>query len=115
MNKLITEDSRIFLNINGKEFSFVADSEFARRLSDLAAEAGKRAKDCKECGDDEIDASAFLSYAVDTLIGDGAVERIFGDILPDPLDLCDILGYIADAFHAYRKKRINKIKEEYPW
>ena len=115
MNKLVTDNSKVLLNINGKEFSFIADSDFAQRLSELASEAGKRAKDCKEHGDTEVDASAFLSYAVDTLIGDGTVEQIFGDILPDPIDLCDVLGYIADAFHAYRKKRLKQIEEEYSW
>ena len=111
MNNLTIEAPRIPLCINGKEFSFVPDSEFASRLSLLAAEAGERAEACKDKGEDACEASAFLSYAVDTLIGDGAVEKIFGDILPDPIDLCDILGYIADAFHSYRKRRLKHLKE----
>ena len=111
MNNLIIEAPKIPLCINGKEFSFVPDSEFAERLSLLADEAGKRAEACKKTGEDGYEASAFLSYAVDTLIVDGAVEKIFGDTLPDPIDLCDILGYIADAFHSYRKRRLRRLKE----
>ena len=111
MKNLIIEAPKIPLCINGKEFSFIPDSEFAERLSMLADEAGKRAEECKETGEDLNEASAFLSYAVDTLIGDGAVEKIFGDSLPDPIDLCDILGYVADAFHSYRRRRIKRLKE----
>ena len=111
MNNLIIEAPKIPLCINGKEFSFIPDSDFASRLSMLANEAGKRAEECKESGEDECEASAFLSYAIDTLIGDGAVDKIFGDDLPDPIDLCDILCYIADAFHSYRKRRIKRLKE----
>ncbi len=111
MNSLIIEAPKIPLCINGKEFSFIPNSEFAERLSALADEAGKRAEECKSSGEDTCEASAFLSYAVDTLIGDGAVEKIFGDTLPDPFDLCDILGYIADAFHSYRKRRLMRLKE----
>lgn len=111
MNNLVIETPKIPLSINGKEFSFVPDSEFAERLSLLADEAGKRAEECKETGEDACEASAFLSYAVDMLIGDGAVEKIFGDVLPDPIDLCDILGYIADAFHSYRRRRLTRLKE----
>ena len=111
MNNLIIEAPRIPLCINGNEFFFVPDSEFAERLSHLASEAGTRAEECKDKGEDACEASAFLSYAVDTLIGDGAVEKIFGDVLPDPIDLCDILGYIADAFHSYRKRRLHRLKE----
>ncbi len=115
MNSLIIETPKIQLCINGKEFSFVPNSEFAERLSLLADEAGKRAEECNETGGDTCEASAFLSYAIDTLIGDGAIETIFGDILPDPLDLCDILGYIADAFHSYRKRRLKRLKEGSQW
>ena len=111
MNNLIIEAHTVPLCINGHEFSFVADSEFAERIAALADEAGKRAEKCKETGEDACDATAFLSYAVDTLIGDGAVDVIFGDSAPDPIDLCDILGYISDAFHAYRKRRIERLKE----
>ena len=111
MNNLIIEAPKIPLCINGEEFHFIPDSDFAERLSLLAGEAGKRAEECKDKGEDACEASAFLSYAVDTLIGDGAVERIFGDTLPDPIDLCDILGYISDAFHSYRKRRLRRLKE----
>ncbi len=104
------------LCVNGHEFSFVPDSDFAERLSMLAKEAGKRAETCKKKGDNVCDASAFLSYAVDTLIGDGAVETIFGeDTAPDPIDLCDILSYIADAFHAYKNRRLKRLKEDHEW
>ena len=115
MKNLITKAPEIPLCINGKEFSFIPDSDFAERLSLLADEAGKRAAECEDEREDLTEASAFLSYAVDTLIGDGAVEKIFGDVLPDPLDLCDILGYIADAFHSYRRSRLNRLKEGSSW
>lgn len=115
MKNLLIEAPEIPLCINGKEFSFIPDSDFAEHLSLLAKEAGERAEECKDTGEDTTEASAFLSYAVDTLLGDGAVEKIFGDVLPDPLDLCDILGYIADAFHAYRRRRLNRLKEGSEW
>lgn len=115
MKNLIIEAPEIPLCINGKEFSFVPDSDFAERLSLLADEAGKRAEECKDKENDATEASAFLSYAIDTLIGDGAVEKIFGDVLPDSLDLCEILGYIADAFHSYRRRRLNRLKEGSEW
>ena len=115
MKNLIIEAPSIPLCINGHEFSFVPDSGFAEKLSLLADEAGKRAEESKGKGEDLCEASAFLSYAVDTLIGDGAVETIFGDVLPDPIDLCDILGYVADAFHSYRRRRLRALKEGSQW
>lgn len=111
MKELITDNGMIYLSINGKDFSFKASSEFASRLASLAAEAEKLAED----GASLSEASSFFSYAVDHLIGDGAVQRIFDDEFPDPLDLCDVLGYIADAFHSYRKERLRKIEEGYSW
>ncbi len=115
MKELNIEAVKIPIIINGQEFSFLPDSDFAGRLASLAAEAKERAENCTEEEGDECGASAFLSYAVDVLIGDGAVEKIFGDTLPDPLDLCDVLGHIADAFHIYRRARINRLKEGYSW
>lgn len=111
MKELIIDDAKIFITINGKDFSFTADSEFAEKLSLLASEAEKLADE----GASLTDASAFFSYAVDLLIGDGAVERLFDKDLPDPLDLCDVLGYISDAFHSYRRNRIKRIEEGYEW
>lgn len=109
MNNYTTRDNCIPLSINGVAFSFNADSEFSKKLSALADEVSNKKKDSES--DDEVDVSAFLSYIVDSLLGDGAVERIFGDILPDPLDLCDIISYVADAFGDYRKRRIAALKE----
>lgn len=112
MKQLTIEDATVRFRINGIEFSFVADSEFSLRLSELAREASERAD---LCGSNEIydgsEATAFLCYAIDSLIGDGTIERIFGDTCPDPIDLCDILGIISEAFHEYRTLRLNRIKE----
>lgn len=109
MNNYTIKDSKIPLSINGIAFSFNADSEFSKKLAALADEVSRKKDESKN--EDEVDVSAFLSYIVDSLLGDGAVEAIFGDILPDPLDLCDIISYVADAFGDYRRRRIAALKE----
>lgn len=108
MNNYVIEDNTVRLTVNGKEISFRADSEFSSRLASLANEAAEKKENCEN--DDEIEVSAFLSYVLDTLIGDGTVEKLFGDILPDPLDLCDVISFVADAFGDYRRRRIAAIK-----
>ena len=112
MNELIIKKVTLNVRINGMDFPFIADSEFAMKVSSLAKEATKRANLCAitGCGDG-IEASEFLSYAIDTLIGEGSTKKIFDTQYPDPVDLCDILGLIADVFHSYRRERIRAIKE----
>ena len=110
-NSLILNKVTLTVNINGVDYSFVADHEFALKISSLAKEAEKRAEFCAFIGcDDFYEASKFLSYAVDTLIGEGSSFKIFGTDFPDPIDICDVLGLIADVFHSYRRERIYSIK-----
>ena len=112
MNELILKKVTLSVRINGIDFPFIADSEFAMKVSALAKEATKRANFCAITGsNDGIEASEFLSYAVDTLIGEGSTKKIFDSQHPDPVDLCDILGLIADVFHNYRMERIRAIRE----
>lgn len=114
MNELIIKKVTLSVTINGIDFPFVADSTFAMKISSLAKEALKRADICAFTGcDDCIEASKFLSYAVDTLIGEGASMKIFGTDIPDPADLCDVLGLISDVFHNYRRERIRRLREEH--
>lgn len=114
MNELIIEKVTLNVTINGTDYPFVADGEFARKISGLAKEASRRASICAITGcDDFTEASAFLSHAVDTLIGEGSSFRIFGTDYPDPVDICDVLGRISDVFFAYRRERIAKLRGDY--
>ena len=110
----ITRDPGIVsLRIHGREMSFHADSDFAERLSQLAAEASERAEVAKRLGSrDPKQVRAFLSHAVDVLLGEGTVDDLFGEELPEVLDLMEILTGVADAFHGYRAERLRRIKEE---
>ena len=112
MKQLILEATAVSFSINGKGYSFVPDSEFATMLSELAAEADRRADVCHElCITDGSEAKEFLCQAIDALIGDGTVEDIFGNTDPTPEDLCDVLGLISSAFHEYRRQRLDRIRE----
>ena len=112
MKELIIEAPRVSFSVNGKTFYFTPDSEFAIRLSELASEASRRAELCHRlCIFDGSEAKEFLCLAIDSLIGDGTVEDIFGDTDPDVMDLCDVLGIISSAFHEYRMMRLERIRE----
>ncbi len=114
MNELIIKKVTLNVTINGIDFPFIADSTFAMKISSLAKEALKRADMCALTGcNDYTEASKFLSHAVDTLIGEGSTQKIFGTEIPDPVDLCDVLGLIADIFHGYRRERIRRLKGGY--
>lgn len=114
MNELNLKKVTLSVTINGTEFPFIADQSFAMKISSLAKEAVRRADACALSGcNDCNEASAFLSHAVDTLIGEGSSFKIFGEEYPDPIDLCDVLGLISDVFHAYRRERISRIRGAY--
>jgi hypothetical protein len=110
-NSLVLNKVTLTVNVNGVDYPFVADHEFAMKISSLAKEALKRADICAYTGcDDCVEASKFLSYALDTLIGEGSSYKMFGTDIPDPVEICDVLGLISDVFHSYRRERIYGIK-----
>ena len=112
MKNLILEAPKVSFLINGKTYYFYADNEFASLLSSLAEEATSRAEICHSlCITDGSEAMEFLCQAIDTLVGDGTVEDIFGDSDPNVFDLCEVLGIISAAFHEYRDERLNRIRE----
>ena len=113
MKELILDDCIINIKVNGLQFGFIPDTIFASKLSQLANEASRRAALCKMSGaNDGNEASRFLSYVVDTLLGEGTVETIFGDTAPSPFDLCEIIDTISCEFHSYVKNRLDKLKGE---
>lgn len=113
MKELILDDCIINIKVNGLQFGFIPDTVFASKLQALADEASKRANLCRISGaNDGSEASKFLSYVVDTLLGEGTVETIFGDTAPSPFDLCEIIDTISCEFHSYVKNRLDKLKGE---
>lgn len=100
------------VSFEGHDFSFRSDSAFAEQVADLAEEAERRAVMASaEDRHDPVETAAFLSYAVDSLLGDGTIETIFGEDLPEILPLLDILEGIMEVFHQYRTARIAALKE----
>ena len=101
----------VTLTLNGKRFSFRADSAFSARAAELAEEAEKKAAESEEglCDYDEI--AAFLSYVIDSLLGDGSVEALYGEEEePDAFTLLFWLDEIIGAFHRYRLNRLSRLK-----
>ncbi len=98
--------------IEGKTFPFRADSDFAAQVCLLGEEAERRAAIASaEERNDPVEVAAFLSYAIDCLLGDGAVEEIFGEEIPVVLPLLDILDRITRIFCDYRRSRLAALKE----
>ncbi len=113
MKELKLDPGILSIAIEGRDFTFRADSAFAERVAELAREAERRiVMASAEERHDAVEVAAFLSYAVDSLLGDGTVEAIFGEEMPEILSLLDILDVIMNAFHAYRASRIAKLKGE---
>ena len=112
MNKSAIQDhGLITVTLNGRSFAFHADSDFAARAAELAEEAEKKAAESRQglCDYDEI--AAFLSYVIDSLLGDGAVDDLYGeDDTPDVFTLLFWLDEIIAAFHRYRVNRLSRLK-----
>ena len=112
MQEQILDPGVITLHIGGHRFSFRADSDFAERACQLGEEAERRAALASaEERQKPHEVASFLSYAIDTLIGAGPIETLFGEAVPEILDLLDILNYILDAFHTYRNRRLSRLQE----
>ena len=112
MKELKFHPGILSLRIAGKEFQVKPDSCFAEQLSLLAEEAGRRAAiaaSSKATGEEILE---FLSYAIDSLVGEGTIELLFGEEEPDLFDLCDILSYLCDCFSEYRRERLARLNGE---
>lgn len=111
MKELTLDPGILTVCIDGKLFPFRADSAFAGRVAALAVEASERAEEVKKRKThDPAGVAAFLAYGVDYLLGEGTVTTLFGEREPELLDLCDILGAVADTFHDYRARRLRRLK-----
>ena len=112
MTELKLDPALLSVMIEGKTFSFRADSDFAALIHELGTEAERRANmSSADERNDPVEAAAFLSYAIDCLLGDGAVDTIFGGTDPDTLSLLDILDHIMRVFLEYRAARLAALKE----
>ncbi len=112
MKELKLDPAVLTVWIDGQEFTFRADTAFTKRVAELAAEAERRTAMASAVGrHNEAEVAAFLSHAVDSLLGDGASEIIFGEDVPEILSLLDILDVIMNAFREYRASRIARLKE----
>lgn len=108
-----SDDSRLVLNISGHTFTILANSDLAERVALLAGEAALRADAAHESGEYDIGGvCGFLCRIIDSLVGEGTVETIFGDDEPDVFDLCDIISYICDEFSAYRRRRLSRLAKD---
>jgi hypothetical protein len=112
MKELNLDSGVLRVKVDGKELSFRCDTEFAENAANLAEEAERRAMLAKAHNKNTpYETSAFLSYAIDTLVGDGTVETLFGEDLPDAVALCEVLSLIIDAFDEYRRARLSRLTE----
>ena len=112
MNKTTLHDpGLVTVTLNGRGFTFRADAAFSARAAELAEEAEKKAAESEDglCDYDEI--AAFLSYVIDSLLGDGAVDELYGEEeTPDAFTLLFWLDEIIAAFHRYRLNRLSRLK-----
>lgn len=111
MTEIYIEEPIVRFKISGMDFDFIADTEFCKKLTSLADEASYKRRFGTVHGGNIDDAIGFLTHIIDTLIGEGTVESIYGGESPDPYALLDIINNISDAFHTYVKRRIRVIKE----
>ena len=112
MKELKLDSGMLEIAIEGRTYPFRADVAFAERVAELTGEAERRsAMASAEERNDPVETAAFLSYAVDSLLGDGTVEAVFGEDMPEILPLLDILDGIMTVFCHYRAARIAKLKE----
>ncbi len=104
------DDSYLSLNIGGHVFKVQATSRLAERVRLLAGEASEKADEAREnCEGDFRGVEDFLRCIVDTLIGEGTVDTVFGSDEPDVFDLCEIISYVCDEFSSYRRRRLLRL------
>ncbi len=109
MKELTLQQEVIVLYIAGNRFTVVPDSALADTIASLSCEAERLA--FLASGSNSFSGTRkFLCCAVNSLIGENAVDAIFGDREPDIFDLCDIISYICERFSDYRKKRLDRLR-----
>lgn len=101
-------DCVIPLCINGKEFRLYATSGLSDTLVALAEEAVRLSVLTKDGNRSSVTVK-FLERAIDGILGDGAVDGIFGEREPDICGLCDIVTYIAAEFADYGRMRLDRM------
>ena len=101
-------DCVIPLCINGKDFRLYATSGLSDTLVTLAEEAVRLSVLTKDGNRSSVTVK-FLERAIDGILGDGAVDGIFGEREPDICGLCDIVTYIAAEFFDYGKMRLDRM------
>lgn len=109
-NELTLESCKIPIRISGKTYPLYATPSLSDTVAALADEA-IRLSMLTENGKRSGVTAGFLSRAIDELIGEGAVDDIFGDTEPDLFGLCEILTFITESFGEYRKRRYRQMME----
>lgn len=97
--------------INGRTYTLLAVPELTETLSKLANEAARLSSLTADGGRSGV-AAGFLARAIDTLLGEGTVDEVFGGREPDLFGLCEIITYIAARFGNYREMRRRRLAEE---
>ncbi len=113
MNERLTADPGLIpVCLEGKRFTFRADSDFAACVARLAEEAMEQAENDNSGDRDYPEVAAFLCYVIDSLIGDGTIEELYGEETPDLFTLLTLLDAIIEAFDGYRKRRLTALNRK---
>ena len=103
----------VSVTLYGNAFTFLADSDFSLRLEALADETARRAAlTATDRRRDPEATAAFLMHVLETLLGSGTANQLYGEVLPDPLVVCNDVCTVIDAYHAFRLSYIKRIQEE---
>lgn len=110
-NKFTFKDD-VQLNINGVEFSFDStDLEFIAKLEEFSREAQEfgnamsKREDYVEALKESIE---FCCNTIDTLLGEGASEKIFKGTKVSLIKAMDVINYISDEVGKARADSMTK-------
>lgn len=104
-------DHKTKLDIAGEEFYIdVTDTN----LLDRVLEFGKKAQEVRTSNSEEgyvedlKRSMVFLQESIDSILGEGASNRIFKDRKVSFFDLLDVMAYIKDALLEGREQKFNQ-------
>lgn len=113
MGKFQFSDRTIKLDFDGKIYDLSVDGDNRRRIEAMCDKALTEYRAIeKDGGEDEV--TDLILDLIDDLLGEGAVDDIFGDREPCIEDGIDILSYITTELMEYNTKNEKKYETSVP-
>lgn len=108
----VFKKNTITMDLNGIEFE-VDPILHDRKKAEFSSKAETLLLEMEKEGFSEESVTAYLNASVevlDSILGEGAVKKIYKEKPVDYVSLCDLMGYIAGEVRNFYERRANSYK-----